>query len=97
MYATRPQPPTQAQIDAAVARDRRQRNAKRADAITNFVAQATLAVAAGFCLMLAIGVVHHEWIRTCPTLGFGKSVVLAALLRGALLVPSAISKKQVSA
>lgn len=38
----------------------------------------------GLWLMLAVGVVHHEWLPACPTIGFWWAVLLAALLRMAL-------------
>ena len=38
----------------------------------------------GLWLMLAIGVIHHEWIAECPTLGYWWAVLLASLLRSAL-------------
>lgn len=43
---------------------------------------------AGWAFMLAVGVIHHEWIPTCPTIGFWWSLVLAFLLRLALASPS---------
>jgi hypothetical protein len=39
---------------------------------------------AGWAFMLAIGVIHHEWIRSCPTIGYWWSVLLASLIRTAL-------------
>jgi hypothetical protein len=39
---------------------------------------------AGWALMLAVGVVHHEWIPTCPTIGFWWAALLALLVRLAL-------------
>lgn len=38
----------------------------------------------GWALMLAVGVIHHEWIPQCPTIGYWSAVLLAMLLRGAL-------------
>lgn len=35
----------------------------------------------GWALMMAIGVVHHEWIPACPTIGFGWSIMLAFFVR----------------
>lgn len=34
--------------------------------------------------MLAVGVVHHEWIASCPTIGYWWAVVLIFLIRAAL-------------
>jgi hypothetical protein len=38
----------------------------------------------GWFFMLAVGVVHHQWIKECPTIGFWWAVLLASLIRGAL-------------
>jgi hypothetical protein len=38
----------------------------------------------GLWLMLAVGVIHHEWIPQCPTLGYWWSVLLAYLLQVSL-------------
>ena len=38
----------------------------------------------GLFLMLAVGVVHHEWIAACPTIGYWWAVVLVFLIRAAL-------------
>lgn len=38
----------------------------------------------GLWLMLAVGIVHHEWIAGCPTIGYWWAVLLAGLLRMAL-------------
>jgi hypothetical protein len=43
-----------------------------------------MTITAGWFLMLAVGVVHHEWIPACPTIGFWWAVLLASLIRGAL-------------
>lgn len=40
---------------------------------------------AGFWFMLAVGVIHHEWIPALPTLGYWWSVLIAYLLRVALI------------
>jgi hypothetical protein len=37
----------------------------------------------GWYLMLGIGVIHHEWIAQCPTIGYGWAILLASLLRSA--------------
>lgn len=39
---------------------------------------------AGWSMMLAIGIVHHEWIPQCPTIGFWWAVLLSGLLRASL-------------
>jgi len=45
---------------------------------------AVYSLAAGWALMLAIGVIHHEWIPQCPTIGYWWAVLLALLIRMAL-------------
>jgi hypothetical protein len=32
-------------------------------------------------LMIAVGVVHHEWIVQCPTIGFGWALLLTLFIR----------------
>lgn len=51
------------------------------------------AAANGWYLMLAVGIVHHEWIRSCPTIGYGWAVLLAVLVRSALTYPSAMKSE----
>lgn len=63
-------------------RSRRKTLGKLAVAI---VQSALLSLAYGWYLMLAVGVVHHEWIRSCPTIGFWWAVLLCLLLRSALV------------
>ena len=49
------------------------------------VLYSTVYIAGGVWLfMLAVGVIHHEWIESCPTIGFWWAILVAALLRGAL-------------
>jgi hypothetical protein len=43
-----------------------------------------IALMAGWAFMLAVGVIHHEWIPACPTIGYWSAVILAALVRSAL-------------
>lgn len=43
-----------------------------------------LAPLQGLYLMLAVGVVHHEWWPAVPTLGFWWAVLIVSLLRPAL-------------
>lgn len=40
----------------------------------------------GWMFMLAVGVIHHEWIHKLPTLGYWWSVIIAGLLRAAFTV-----------
>lgn len=78
-------PNTNGPIAEAIRRDRSNR---RADLVTYGLVMATLTATGGWGLMLAIGVIHHDWIPACPTLGFGHSMLLAMLLRSALLLPT---------
>lgn len=50
----------------------------------------------GLMFMLAVGVIHHEWIPALPTLGFWWSVLVSALLRSALASTAAASRKPTS-
>ena len=42
----------------------------------------------GLWFMLAVGVIHHEWIAQCPTIGYWWAVLLASLLRSAFAAVS---------
>lgn len=69
-----------------VKRDARRRNRRKAlgKFLGALLASALLSLAYGWYLMLAVGVVHHEWIAGCPTIGYWWSVLLSVLLRSAL-------------
>ena len=56
----------------------------KTERVVRLVVGMLLALTAGWAFMLAVGVVHHEWIRQCPTIGFWWSVILASLVRSAL-------------
>jgi hypothetical protein len=45
---------------------------------------AAFSLLGGWALMLAVGVIHHEWIPQCPTIGYPWAVLLALLIRLAL-------------
>lgn len=49
--------------------------------------EAAMAALGGWALMLAVGVVHSEWIPQCPTIPFGPAIVVSLLLRAALYSP----------
>lgn len=49
---------------------------------------AALTISGGWEFMLAIGLIHHEWIPSCPTIGFWWSVLISFLLRTAMTNPS---------
>lgn len=51
------------------------------------------ALSCGWGFMLAVGVIHAEWLPQVPTLGFWWAVLIAWLLRWALSQASASSKK----
>ncbi len=71
-------------IHPAVAADRRTRREKKLDFWFGLAFQLLFVLLGGWMFMLAVGVVHHEWITWCPTIAFGPAVALAALLRAAL-------------
>ena len=81
---------TTQRLHPAVAADRAAQRRRRNDAHTRLAIQVVAVWTAGWWLMLAIGIIHHDWITTCPTLGYGKSVLLAALLRAALIPVSEV-------
>ncbi len=76
-------------IASAIAADRKRRRDKKVDAWSRFVGQLLATFLRGWLLMLAVGVIHHEWIPVCPTLSYGWALLLAVLISGALVpVPS---------
>lgn len=42
----------------------------------------------GWAFMMAVGVVHHEWISACPTIGFFWACLIAFFIRLALFLDS---------
>lgn len=40
----------------------------------------------GFMFMIGVGVVHHEWMPTIPTVGYWWSVIIVMLFRAALTI-----------
>lgn len=69
------------------------RRKSRRKALGALVAAALKTLIDGWYLMLAVGIVHHEWIRSCPTIGYWWAVLLCFLIRGALnYVPTAKSE-----
>jgi hypothetical protein len=42
---------------------------------------------AAWLLMLVVGIIHAEWIHQLPTVDYGTSFAVAALLRGAFYNP----------
>ncbi len=76
-------------IERAIAADRKARRAKRTDAALRLVGNVLATLLRGWLLMLAVGVIHHDWIPACPTVGYGTAVLLAVLISGGLvLVPT---------
>jgi hypothetical protein len=49
--------------------------------VGNLAISAVFSLLAGWALMLAVGVIHHEWIPACPTIGYWWAALLALLLR----------------
>jgi uncharacterized membrane protein len=83
-------------IAAAVRRDRRTRTDRWLKALGGVLAFAIASANSGWALMLAVGVVRHEWIRDCPTIGYWNALVLGLLLRSALMIPSSYGRKSTS-
>lgn len=50
--------------------------------VTATITGALASFAGGWELMLGVGVIHAEWIRTLPTIGYWWAVLLVWLLRG---------------
>lgn len=77
---------TTAALLALIRKDARRRNRRKAlgEFFTAVVSDFLVALITGLWLMLAVGIVHHEWIRQCPTIGYWWAVALCALLRSAL-------------
>ncbi len=59
-------------IANAVRRDRQARRDKTTDAIAELVGQIVGTLLRGWFFMLGIGVIHHEWLPQCPTLGYAR-------------------------
>lgn len=64
---------------------RRKRRNRMTYAVQWLLVTAFVLAASGWCLMLAVAVIHAAWVPTIPGLGYWWSVLLAALLRTALL------------
>ncbi len=72
-------------VERAIAADRKRRRDKKIDAVLRFVGHLLAVLLRGWLLMLAVGVIHHEWIPTCPTVSYGVATALAVLISGALV------------
>lgn len=76
----------QGELVDLIRRDRRRRSRRKV--LSEFVVALVMlyveALLTGWFLMLAIGVVHHEWIRSCPTIGYWWAALLSGLLRSGL-------------
>lgn len=70
-------------VDRAVARELRRRRSKRTNWLVGYAFQIAAVWLAGWPFMLAVGNVHEDWIRQCPTIGYGKAVLLVSLLAAA--------------
>lgn len=84
----------QGELLGLVRRDRRRRERRRAfvEFLVGLVALYLEALLTGFFLMLAVGVVHHEWIPSCPTIGYWWAALLSGLLRSGLGLRGGSSK-----
>ena len=76
----------QGELIDIIRRDRRRRSRGKAFGkfVTALVGSWLTNLLAGLWLMLAVGIIHHEWIRQCPTIGYWWAVLLVGLLRPAL-------------
>jgi hypothetical protein len=63
------------------------------DRIIRLVVSCLTTLSGGWLFMLAVGVIHGEWISACPTIGFWWAVLLGSLIRGALYNPALDSDK----
>ncbi len=68
-----------------IAADRRNRRRKTTDALTRLAIEIAAVFIRGLWLMLAVGIIHHQWIHTLPTVGYGTAVAVTALLSAALV------------
>lgn len=60
---------------------RKRRRAKIEKAITNFLTTQLLNFLGGWEFMLAVGVIHAEWIPQLPTIGYWWALLIVFLLR----------------
>ncbi len=65
----------------AAAAYKRARRHRRGDALVRLVVYTVQALLAGWLLMLAVGIAHHEWIHALPTIGYSTAIWLAVLIR----------------
>jgi hypothetical protein len=56
-----------------------------------FLSHWLMTVQGGWLFMLAVGIVHHEWIPACPTIGFWWSLLLVILLKWTFAGGSTVS------
>lgn len=50
--------------------------------VSNYIITALSALLNGWMFMLAIGVIHAEWLRQLPTIGYWWAVLVVYLLSG---------------
>jgi hypothetical protein len=78
----------QGELLGIVRRDRVRRQRRRkfgeffVDFLGSLLGNALHALLQGWMLMLAVGVVHEQWLRSVPTIGYWWAVLLVWLLRG---------------
>lgn len=70
----------------------RRRSSAGVDFVASLIGGLVSYALTGWMFMLAVGVVHHEWISKCPTIGFFWACVLSSLLRGGLDIPSSLKR-----
>ncbi len=60
----------------------------------HLIASLVKALLGGLLFMLAVGVMHAEWLPGLPTIGYWWAVLIAYLLRGALALNGVSSSKK---
>jgi hypothetical protein len=70
---------TRSLIAAAVERDRARRRTRITESLVWHAVSLAMTFGAGWAFMVGVGVAHHNWLPTTPTVDYGTSVLLSAL------------------
>lgn len=62
--------------------------------VKSILTTAVVSLGRGLWLMLAVGVVHDEWVHALPTLGYWWAVLLIVLLNGVLSAIHPVKTKE---
>lgn len=76
---------------------RKKRRAAIGRTITSLCTAIVHAFAAGWELMIAVGVIHAEWIPSLPTIGYWWAVLLVWLFTGMFSTPKTDRKDKADA